>query len=126
MLKFYAREDALVRYPGIVAAFGQAPRYIGREFLIGEAERGADGKMRTTKPASHPATKDPAEFVDGTPEAEAAKRHCRKGALWAADKATAAACGVAFVETEFKGGAWVAKSTKKQPVSEPEPLKETA
>ncbi len=112
MLKFYAREDALVRYPGIVPAIGQAPRYIGREFLMGEAERGADGKMRTTKPASNPATKDPAEFAEGTAEAAAVMRHCRKGALWAADKDTAAACGVEFVAVEFKDGVWVKATAK--------------
>jgi hypothetical protein len=37
---------------------------------------------------------------------------CRKGALWAADKETAAACGVQFVEVEHADGVWsVAKKS---------------
>ena len=108
-LRFFAREDALVRYPGIVPAIGQAPRYIGREFLIGELERGPGGKERTKVPASNPASKEPSVFDSDTDEGQAAARHCRKLALWPADKETAAFCGVSFVELTFANGSWIEK-----------------
>jgi hypothetical protein len=121
-LAFYAREDALVRYPGLNPAFGQPARYIGREFVAGEVERGPGGKERTRVPASNPATREPSVFDSETPEGQAAARHCRKLALWPANKETAEFCGVPFVAVAFSDGAWTEK-----PVAAPKSaLKESA
>ena len=108
-LRFYARGDDLVRHPGVLSAIGQPARYIGREFIAGEAERDASGKTRTKTPSSNPATKDGSVFDSETAEGQAAARHCRKLALWPADRDTAEFCGVQFVAVEFKDGVWLEK-----------------
>jgi hypothetical protein len=94
-LRFYAREDLLVREAGIAPRIGEAARYYGRTF---------DPATR-----SYPATKDGFEVEAGTEDGDKCARSCRKNALFAADKETAAALAVAFVDTEFNGGAHVVK-----------------
>jgi hypothetical protein len=105
-LRFYAREDALAYVPGIGKQTGQAPRYIGRTLEL--------------KPhlVTYPATVDAHEAnVDpSSPEqSQQLARYCklvRNGAIWAADKATADAIGVAFVPVTFRDGAWIRDADK--------------
>lgn len=97
-LRFHAREDFLVREAGVAPSIGQAARYYGRTF--DPATRG------------YPAVKDAVEFEQGTEDADKCSKQCRKGCMWAADKDTAAALGVAFVDVAFSEGAWIAKAGK--------------
>lgn len=92
-LSFLAREDALVREAGVVPRVGQAARYYGRSF---------DAATR-----SYPATKEPFVCDDGSEDALKCARQVRKGAMFAADEATAAAIGVPFVKTEWRDGVHV-------------------
>lgn len=108
-LKFLARRDHKVAWPG--ANFpGQPPRYIGRTFQVG------DGKSTA---AVHPASKEPDVVDTETTESrdvEHITRQCRKGGIWAADEATAAACGVEFVKvSQDADGEWIAGPAKAQP-----------
>lgn len=102
-LKFYAREDALVREAGVHPRVGEATRYYGRTF---------DSVAR-----AYPATKEPFAVDSESEDGQKCSKQCRKGALWAADKATAEAIGVELVEVVFDNGAHVAKpkSEKKPP-----------
>jgi hypothetical protein len=100
-LKFYAREDLLVREAGVAPRIGQAARYYGRTF---------DPATR-----AYPATREAIEVEAGSEDGEKCARQCRKRALWAADSETAAAIGVEFVDTEFKDGAHTAKRSKPEP-----------
>ena len=102
-LKFYARGDLLVTLPGFPPIGGQQLFRVGREFVRGDADKGI--------PASHPATKEP--FLvdsDSAPGRRLKKLIARDESLWAADPATAAECGVPFVELEFKDGSWNPKA----------------
>jgi hypothetical protein len=90
-LKFFAREDLLVAYPGIMPVVGQPRLYVGRQF-------DADAK-------TYPATAEGHTFDSDSPEgARVLMRAKRNPSLWPADKETAAACGVEFVPVEFKDG----------------------
>ncbi len=107
ILKFYAR-DGLVREPGRRPMIGQAAVYLGREFV--PPSKREDGSIVD---AALPATKD--GFTWDTDRHEHAHNEhvmkaARKGAFWPADKDTAAACGVAFVDVEFKAGVFAEKS----------------
>ncbi|UOF77398.1 hypothetical protein [Caudoviricetes sp.] len=97
-LKFLAREDLLVREGGIGPVIGEAARYYGRTF--DPATRG------------YPAVKELFEVEAESYDGVKCAKQCRKGALFAADKGTADALGVTFIETEFKDGAHVVKSPK--------------
>jgi hypothetical protein len=94
-LKFYAREDALVRRASIAPRIGEAARYYGRTF---------DPGMR-----AYVADKEPFVVDSDNVHGEKCRKQCQKGALWPADEATAAAVGVEFVETMWDDGAVVAK-----------------
>lgn len=94
-LSFLAREDALVREAGIHPRIGEATRYYGRSFA--PALRG------------YPADEKPFEVEQGSEDGDKCSKQCRKGALWAANKETAAAISVDFIETEFKTGVHIAK-----------------
>lgn len=98
-LKFYAREDALVRRASIAPRIGEAARYYGRTF------------DPTTR--AYVADKLPFAVDSDNVHGEKCRKQCQKGALWAADKATAAALGVEFIETEWSDGAVTAKTTTK-------------
>ena len=88
-LRFYAAADTLVcerhQYGSSMAnVVGNPARFVGRTFdpdLLG-----------------YPASSDPHECESGTGEALYLIREVKDGALIPADKETAAACGVAFVE----------------------------
>jgi hypothetical protein len=103
-LKFFARGDALVTVPGVYPQVGQALPRVGRV-------QGSDGVLR--------ATKDPFE-VDADSDAgrRLIKLVRRDQSLWPADKATAEACGVEFVELEYKDDEWVVKTKKPETKSQ--------
>jgi hypothetical protein len=90
LLKFFGRNAHTVYWPGTYAP-GQARPQPGKTFIPAE---GRD------KPARYVLDKEPAE-VDSDKDPEAAAhfaRQCKKGGLLAADKETAAHCGVEFVQ----------------------------
>ncbi|HTJ17826.1 MAG TPA: hypothetical protein VL494_13695 [Steroidobacteraceae bacterium] len=100
-LKFYAREDALVREAGVHPRIGEATRYYGRSF--------------DTATRGYPADKEPFVVESDTEDGDKCAKQCRqKRALWAADEKTAAAIGVPFVPVEWKDGAVVAKAAPKK------------
>jgi hypothetical protein len=99
LLKFYAREDLLVREAGVHPQVGQAARYYGRSF---------DPSTR-----SYPANKDAFAVEQGSEDGEKCAKQCRKCALFAADAETAAAVGVEFVATEFDKGAHIVSAKPK-------------
>lgn len=94
-LRFYARDDLMVREVGDVPRVGQPTRYYGRTF---------DPQTR-----GYPATREAFEVESDSQDGEKCRKQCRKGTLWAADEATASAIGVPFVAVEFVDGAWVKK-----------------
>jgi hypothetical protein len=98
-LKFYAREDLLVREAGVGPVIGEAARYYGRTF--DPATRG------------FPAAREPFEVEAESEDGLKCAKQCRKGALFAADKTTADAIGVEHIETEFNSGAHTAKKPAK-------------
>jgi hypothetical protein len=108
ILKFYAREG-LVREPGRRPVIGQVVAYLGREFVPpSKTPAGA------IVDAGYPATKDGFEWDTAVREhahTEHVMKAARKGAFWPANKDTAAALGVAFVDVEFKGGVFVEKAS---------------
>jgi hypothetical protein len=107
ILKFYAREG-LVREPGRRPFIGQAAVYLGRQFVPPSTT--PEGVHVS---ASYPATKDGFEWDTARHEhahTEHVMKAARKGAFWPADKATAEAVGMAFVEVEFKDGAFAEKA----------------
>lgn len=96
-LKFYAREDLLVRKAGVAPRVGEATRYYGRKFDA--ASRG------------YPATAEAVEVDADSEHGRKCIRACvSESALWPADEATAKHCGVSFTPVEFVDGAWVVKA----------------
>lgn len=108
-LKFYAR-DGLVREPGVPPMIGVAARYLGREFV--PASKAVVDGQAVVIPASNPATERGFECSPGSLIADVAIKNAKKGAFWPADKATAEACGMAFVDVEFRDGLWDVKAEK--------------
>jgi hypothetical protein len=97
LLRFFARADQLVPFPGFSPGAGQAALYVGRTF-----DAGIGG---------YPATRDAAEFEPGSPAAQRLLKVARRDAsLWPADQFTAQACELPFVELEFNSGEYVAKA----------------
>jgi hypothetical protein len=99
-LRFFAREDALATVPGFQAGVGQAPSYIGRNYV------------KLSSGASFPACKEPTEVDTATMPHGTASRwieHGRRGHIWCADKETAAVCDTEFVELTYKDGVWSRK-----------------
>ncbi len=99
-LRFYARHDHRVLYPGLKTPAGMPPIYLGRSFI-----RAADGK-----PSSAPATEEPIECALGS---EVANRIIRlmmvdkiDPPFFCADEVTAAATGLKFVKADFEAGVW--------------------
>jgi hypothetical protein len=105
-LRFFARDDLLVTVPGSRPVKGQAPQYVGRKFIPGDA----------TKGAQHPANEKPHEIDADTDEGRRlVQLTSRDAALWPADAATASACGVEFVAVEVKDGVAVRASAPATP-----------
>lgn len=99
-LRFHARGTGLVSLPGENRIVGQLPRYIGRTLKL------IDGA------AAWPANAEPHECDSSSPTAARLAKRCRAGELWAADEATAAACGVEFVALDHSDGAWIPAASK--------------
>ena len=111
-LSFYARDDLKVTEPGIRRMAGAPPRYVGREFVGPSA----------TAAAHHPATRTPFTCEQDSEDGRRLSKVClRDGALWPANRETAAAVGVPFVDVEFAEGEWRAKAP---PKSTAKPVKE--
>lgn len=111
-LRFHAVPERCERYPG-PRRQGDFPNYIGRDFKPGDGVNTA---------AEHPASAepfaiDPAHTDRETRKvAERCKRAVRRGDLYAADEATARACGVDFVELERgRDGEWRPAKPKPAP-----------
>jgi hypothetical protein len=85
---------------------GQAPRYVGRKH---------DPSGPTPFPAIEQVFSCASDSDAGRRLMKIAKRD---GSLYAADEATAKACGIEFVRIEFKDGAWV-EASKPAPKSAP-------
>jgi hypothetical protein len=101
-LRFFAKGDLLVTKPGFLprAQGGDMPRYVGR----------TAGAART-----FPASKDAHECDADSDEGRRLMFLTKvDSALWPADAATAAACGVSFVATEFKDGEHTPKKSSKE------------
>ena len=95
-LKFFARGDLLVTLPGFAPVVGQPLLRVGRDW--------------SSREAVPPATKEPFSCdSESAPGRRLKKLIARDESLWAADKETAAECGVPFVDLEFKDGSWVPK-----------------
>lgn len=98
-LAFYARGDLLVMKPGVWLTIGSPNQYVGRKH---------DPALR-----AYPATKQPFEVEANSPEGRRlAKLIRRDQSLWAANEATAEACGVEFMDLEFLDGEWIPKRRK--------------
>lgn len=101
MLRFYARHDHRVWYPGLRIPNGQPPIYLGRDFV-----RAKDGK-----PSMSPATEDGFECEI---DSEVGRRVVRLMTVdsidppfFCADQETANATGLKFVPCKFVAGVWV-------------------
>jgi hypothetical protein len=107
-LKFFARGDLLVTVPGFAPVVGQPQLRVGREFVRGDESKGI--------PPEYPATKEPFVVDSNSPEGRRLKKLIQRDeSLWAADQATAAECGVQFVELEFKDSEWLPKPAVSKP-----------
>jgi len=95
-LRFYAKADLLVSYPGAMLQPGYPSKYVGR-------------KLKTTDAGNaYVAVQEPTCFEAGTPEAERIKHILKEvpTPLWAADPATAKECGIVWQQLEFQDGEW--------------------
>ena len=106
-----------MREPGRRPFIGQAAVYLGRVFV--PPGKTAEGRIVD---AGYPATKEGFEWDTARSEhahTEHVMKAARKGAFWPADKATADALGVPFVEVEFSSGVFVEKpkAAEKKPAS---------
>lgn len=100
-LSFYARPGCVVYPPGQRRP-GVVNHYVGRKF--------------DTESRAHKALGDAAEFDSETPAGqEMIRRVRREHSLWAADAATASACGVPFVPVELADGEWQPKASPSKP-----------
>lgn len=101
MLRFYARHDHKVWYPGLKIPNGQAPIYLGRKFVPA-----LDGK-----PSTSPATVEPIECEAGSDVANRIHRLMIVDAIdapfFCADSETANATGLPFIQANFTDGVWV-------------------
>lgn len=99
-LRFYARHDHRVLYPGLKTPAGQPPIYLGRDFI-----RAADGK-----PAMAPATQAAIECKFGDPVANRIIRLMTIDAVdapfFCADEQTANATGLPYLSPVFEEGVW--------------------
>ena len=106
-LRFYARPGYMCSMPGPKVQ-GTAPRYIGRARPVVEE-----------KQINNPATREPAVIESTTPEGKRVMRQMLCDApdypLWPADRETAQACGVPYVDVELQEGEWQPKSLQQQP-----------
>jgi hypothetical protein len=106
LLKFFARPEHLQPWPNS-HSYGQPRRYIGWQWLPANEAKGVAARYEPKRDGD---TVDTAVTSDA--DVEHIKRLCTKGAYWAADAATAAACGVALTKLEFSDAGFLpVKST---------------
>ncbi len=105
-LKFYARPLHTQPWPDS-HHYGQPRRYIGWQWLAPDAEKGLSARYEPKKDGDVVDT-------DTTPSAhvEHIKKCCREGAFYAADEATATACGVPFEKLSFSPAGFVPQPAK--------------
>jgi hypothetical protein len=114
LLKFHAKPGQSCAWPNSYFP-GQARRFVGRKFIPGDSPQA---------PSRYEATAEPAELSSDAPQAAHLIRKCQKGEIWPADKATAEACGVEFVElARGEDGEWFAASKKPAAPAAPKPAK---
>lgn len=94
MLKFHAKKGHLCPIPG-TSEPGMVPSYFGRVVTVQNGE------------TTFPATDDPTAVAEGSDFARRAKKLVQREELLPADAATAAACGVPFVQPVREGDGWV-------------------
>jgi hypothetical protein len=120
-LRFYARHDHRVLYPGLKTSNGQPPMYLGRAFIRGEVDE--KGNPVPGKPPSAPATQAPIECELGSEVANRIMRLMIVDAIdppfFCADEATANATGLPYVKADFSDGVWSERPQAQLP--EPEP-----
>lgn len=99
-LSFRAKPGNVCHWPGLKAN-GQLCRYVGRDFVAGDADKGVA--------AAHPAAADPIVVDSESEDGRRLAKLCRRDdALWPADAATAAFCGKKFVNLiRDDAGEWV-------------------
>jgi hypothetical protein len=95
-LRFYAKDNLIVSFPGSKDVPGNPARYVGRRY----------------ENADYPATQEGDSFKLGSPEFIRIKKliNTSPQPLYAADQETADAVGVPFVPVQFKDGKWQPKS----------------
>lgn len=109
-LSFYAKPGHCVHWPDRMRVSGRVYQYVGRQY---------NAETRVHEALAEPVVVD-TEHADAEHcrAAERLRRVCaRDSALWPADEATAAACGVPFVPVELRDGEWrpvPMKSAKKE------------
>ena len=103
-LRFYARGSAMVCVPDERRIVGNRAEYVGREFVS------TDGGH------AYPA-RNAAFECSGAQAARLAKITARDAALWPADEATAQACGVPFVDVEWRSGEWLPRQASSKSAS---------
>jgi len=114
-LKFLPRAGHLVGFAG-GRTYGQIARYVGRSFKAAAAPGQAGAFI---------ASAEPVEVPEDSSDAVHLIRQAQKGGLWAADEATAAACGVEFVRLERGAdGEWSPAASPARAPKKPEPKAE--
>ncbi len=96
-LKFFAKPDHVVHYPGPRFA-GQIHNYVGRVFVVNTDEKSA---QETRVAGQNRATKEGIEIDSESNEGRALMGYAAQGGLWCANAETAAAVGVPFVKVKF-------------------------
>jgi|1185.fasta_scaffold23332_2 hypothetical protein len=114
-LKFYPRPGHLVTFAS-GHAIGQLSRFVGRTLATSD-RKGVAG--------AYAADAEPVEVPTDGPDAAHLIRQTQKGGLWAADAATAAACGVEFVALEKDAdGEWMPAPKSAPAPEKPKPKAE--
>ena len=105
-LRFYARHDHKVWYPGLKIPNGQAPIYLGRTFVPSVGGQ----------PASSPATEEPIECESGSIVANRIIRLMTVDKMdppfFCADEQTANESGLPYVPVTFRDGVWAEEDSE--------------
>lgn len=97
MLKFHAKPGGCTPWPNSHVG-GQTRRFIGRTYVA--------------ETRQYPASSEPDQVTESDADAPHMMRKCTRGEIWAADEATAKACGVDFVPLERGAdGEWFPKKS---------------
>lgn len=101
-LKFYAKPEHVVHYPGPRFA-GQIHNYVGRQFVAHTDDKLA---QESRVAGQNRATEDGFDVDSESPEGAVIADYARKGGLWCANSETASAVGVEFVRLKFDSKAF--------------------